>query len=262
MTIGGVSFSVGFSRARTRVEVTPIGLRHASQDMTIGFEFADLDGLDVNGLTATKQQYSALQRIENRVRNVPKEVAQATAERDAAQHRLRQLDLTASPVFPHEERLSEVTVKRDALQAKLKAVDSSAQARQLRQERAERLQAHGRKAGWSLRLSPTTAYAQVVEKTTVEDTIRRAKRDELDALHSSGAITFEVYAARRHALDSPALQNSLSAKALAGRALIDATTVTQPSDTAPAASTPTVVDSDAEQQQLWEPQAPENDRTL
>ena len=102
----------------------------------------------------------------------------------------------------------------------------------------------------------------MVEKTTVEDTIRRAKRDELDALHSSGAITFEVYAARRHALDSPALQNSLSAKALAGRALIDATTVTQPSDTAPAASTPTVVDSDAEQQQLWEPQAPENDRTL
>ena len=102
----------------------------------------------------------------------------------------------------------------------------------------------------------------MVEKTTVEDTIRRAKRDELDALHSSGAITFEVYAARRHALDSPALQNSLSAKALAGRALIDATTVTQPSDTAPAASMPTVVDSDAEQQQLWEPQAPENDRTL
>lgn len=102
----------------------------------------------------------------------------------------------------------------------------------------------------------------MVEKTTVEDTIRRAKRDELDALHSSGAITFEVYAARRHALDSPALQNSLSAKALAGRALIDTTTVTQPSDTAPAASTPTVVDSDAEQQQLWEPPAPENDRTL
>ena len=84
----------------------------------------------------------------------------------------------------------------------------------------------------------------MVEKTTVEDTIRRAKRDELDAL------------------DSPALQNSLSAKALAGRALIDATTVTQPSDTAPAASTPTVVDNDAEQQQLWEPPAPENDRTL
>ena len=79
---------------------------------------------------------------------------------------------------------------------------------------------------------------------------------------SAGAITFEVYAARRHALDSPALQNSLSAKALAGRALIDATTVTQPSDTAPEASTPTVVDSDAEQQQLWEPPTQENDRTL
>lgn len=262
VTIGGLSFSVGFNRAHTRVEVTPVGFRHAPRDMTIGFEFADLDGLDVTEATATKQQYTALQRIENRVRSVPKEVAQATATRDAAQHRLRQLDLTASPVFPHEERLSEVTVKRDALEAKLKAVDSSVQARQLRQERAERLQTHGRKAGWSLRLSPTTAYAQVVEKTTVEDTIRRAKRDELDALHSSGAITFETYAARRHALDSPALQNSLSAKALAGRALIDATTVTQPSDTAPAASTPTVVDSDAEQQQLWEPPAPENDRTL
>ena len=103
----------------------------------------------------------------------------------------------------------------------------------------------------------------MVEKTTVEDTIRRAKRDELDALHSSGAITFEVYAARRHALDSPALQNSLSAKALAGRALIDTTTVTQPSDTVPAASTPTAAVAQHRcQQQLWEPQAPENDRTL
>lgn len=92
----------------------------------------------------------------------------------------------------------------------------------------------------------------MVEKTTVEDTIRRAKRDELDALHSSCAITFEVYAARRHALDSPALQNSLSAKALAGRALIDTT---------PAASTPTADMADGEQQQLWEP-TNETDRTL
>lgn len=224
ITIGGLAFNARYSPAQVGVIVEPAGLgpgsslAHSRLSFTLhADDFNFQEPADTS--KADSAQYGLLMRFENRVRDFSDIITTAQAERTQAAARYEKLMARATPEFEYEERLTQATVERDTLRDELRRVDSSAQARQLREERQQRNSERGREPGWSLRLNPTKAYAEIIESGSVQDVIQGAKLAELDALYNHGKLNFEELMARRSKLtNKPGSAESDQAK---GQSLIN-----------------------------------------
>lgn len=194
VSIGGIDFTAQYSAVKSAVVVQPANVPGARGTT---FDFEDFDHpaeIPAEADRATAKQYGVLTRLENRVRDMNKDVDLAKTDLTSAETRLAGLSENAGDAFEHDGLLDSTIIRRDELRATLAKVDQSAQAQQQRRERQERLDQHGREPLWTLRLNPTEAYAEEVEHSTVEETIAQAHRDDLTAQFRSGLIDGEAFA--------------------------------------------------------------------
>lgn len=196
LSLNGFNFTATFNRARVGIDITIEGLpagktpTHDRLQFTIradDLNFANPAETD----KADPAQYGLLSRFEGRAKDFEKIINAATIMKEQAEARYDALTKKANPAFEFEEELAQAVANRDTLRDELRRVDSSEQAQRNRREREGRNAERGRKPGWSLRLVPTKAYAEIIEQTTIEGVIAKAKQEELEALYSHGHITFE-----------------------------------------------------------------------
>lgn len=220
ISIGGIDFTAQYSAVKSAVVVQPTNVPGARGTT---FDFEDFDhpsDIPADAEKATAKQYGVLSRLENRVRDLHKDVELAKTDVRGAEKRLAGLSENADETFAHDDLLDETITRRDDLRATLAKVDDSAQAQQQRRERQERLDQHGRKPLWTLRLNPTAAYAEEVEGRTVEDTIAQAHRDDLSAQLRAGLIDGEKFATQM-ACWSPAEERQQTPEAQIDRSLVE-----------------------------------------
>ena len=189
ISIAGIEFTAHYSAVDSAVEVKPAGIPNARAVKFDHTTFDHPDELPLDGDKASTKQYGALTRLENRVHDLHKDIELAKTDLASAEKRLAALEAKASTTFEREDELDQKIKERDSLREVLAAVDQSDQAKQVRRERDQRMEQHGRDPLWTLRLNPTEGYAENVEHTTVEETVARAKRDECLAQFRHGLIS-------------------------------------------------------------------------
>lgn len=198
-SIGGIRFGVKYTAYNTAATVFPMDLPKITglERQEFIFEWDAIGLPDFNPEKATNSEYGMLSRLENYVKSFPKKRDIVEANTTRAQIELDQLaSRGAGQTFALADELAQVQTQRDELQAQLSRVNESEETARLNAERQARNQLKGRELGWSLRLNPTKRYAEMVELTSQEDCIYRAKRDELNALYSNGVIDLDDYTHR------------------------------------------------------------------
>lgn len=243
ISIAGIEFTAHYSAVDSAVEVKPAGIPNARAVKFDHTTFDHPDELPLDGDKASTKQYGALTRLENRVHDLHKDIELAKTDLASAEKRLAALEAKASTTFEREDELDQKIKERDSLREVLAAVDQSDQAKQVRRERDQRMEQHGRDPLWTLRLNPTEGYAENVEHTTVEETIARAKRDDCLAQFRYGLISEDeltTQLARWTPLEEPEEEQNQAPEVQVNTSLIDSICGTdyQPSaDAVAAAST-------------------------
>ncbi|VBA62314.1 helicase [Mycobacterium attenuatum] len=147
-------------------------------------------GSDVNG----PKQLGLLRRIENLYTGLPEHHARLQRDRDRDQAALD--DFLANPPAPfeHSDELAAKDAELKALTLELRMAAQSPQAKAKAAAAEQRLQARGRKPGWSLLLNPTPALLEEAGYPNAEalrKAVRAAERLALEQHH------------RQHGLDGP-----------------------------------------------------------
>ncbi|MCF4006141.1 DEAD/DEAH box helicase family protein [Corynebacterium uropygiale] len=191
-TIGGVTFTIGYSVVKQCLTIYPEGVdpKVLPKNWVIDMDplyFTDT-GNPLHREGATDKEYGLLTRLENKVTSMGKMISVAEEAKQLAADKLDKLRSEAPPEFTQQDELKEKRAQREVLREEIRQTNQSERQQKILKARAARNELHGRKPGWSLRLNPTTQYAALVEKRTVEGTIKQAKIDEVDALCLHGAI--------------------------------------------------------------------------
>jgi len=98
-----------------------------------------------------------LRRVENLVRNTEDYRQQVQSRYEHAVRRIDELAAVADSPFEHTGELADKQTELEQLSAQLRIEASGPEARAAAAEARERMEAMGRKPGWSLLLNPTPA---------------------------------------------------------------------------------------------------------
>ena len=134
-----------------------------------------------------------LRRVENLVRNTEGYRQQVQSRYDHAVRRIDELAAVADSPFEHTGELADKQTELEQLSAQLRIEASGPEARAAAAEAEERMEAMGRKPGWSLMLNPTPAllsdmgvdpveYKARIARAAGNDPARRGERDRSNAV--------------------------------------------------------------------------------
>lgn len=188
-TIGGLEFVGRYKATDSAAEIRPVNLPH-SRSIKLDFNAfgAEFDATQRVGDKATSQQFGNLQRLENRVTRLGKELERSRGTVEEYQAEIDRIDNRKTGAFEAESELAELTAQRDDLQRELVDYENSPEFRRQERDRDERMEAHGRKPGWTLRLVPSPMYAEAVWHDSQPEVIYGAKVDDMDAQVDHGFL--------------------------------------------------------------------------
>ncbi len=129
-----------------------------------------------------------LRRVENLVRNTEDYRVQVQGRYEHAVRRIGELAAVADTPFEHTGELADKQSELEQLSAQLRVEASGPKARAAAEQARERMEAMGRKPGWSLLLNPTPAllaemgvdpaeYKARIARAAGNDPARRGDRD-------------------------------------------------------------------------------------
>ncbi len=136
-----------------------------------------------------------LRRVENLVRNTEDYRQQVRGRYEHAVRRIDELAAVADTPFEHTGELADKQSELEQLSAQLRIEASGPEARAAAAEAEERMEAMGRKPGWSLMLNPTPAlladmgvdpveYKARIARAAGNDPVRRGERDRSNAVRT------------------------------------------------------------------------------
>ena len=148
-----------------------------------------------------------LRRVENLVRNTEDYRQQVQSRYEHAVRRIDELAAVADSPFEHTGELADKQTELEQLSAQLRIEASGPEARAAAAEARERMEAMGRKPGWSLLLNPTPAllsdmgvdpveYKARIARAAGNDPARRGERDRSNAVRTLMPSQSALHASR------------------------------------------------------------------